>query len=225
MRFSVSAVLMAATAFVSAALVVATDVTNAAGSNLASRDQMVILPDSAVQPSPQLPMQDIAPVEAPSFDTQMADRADPLPKSEADDAPASSLNVLVERESADISDLDSEARCLATAVFYEARAESLAGKLAVARVVINRARSGRFPSSLCGVVAQRGQFSFVRGGQIPAAPEKGRQWVQSAAIAKIALNDGWESKAEGALFFHARHVSPGWGRPLLARVDNHLFYR
>lgn len=217
MRFSVSAVLTAAIPFVSAALVVATDVSSAASSQLAS------LPQTTIQATPPLPTQDVAPDEALPLDTQAADTqaADPLPRAEA----APSLAVLVQRQVADVGELDSEARCLATAVFYEARSESLAGKLAVARVVINRARSGRFPSSLCGVVAQRGQFSFVRGGQIPTAPESAPQWTQSAAIAKIALNDGWESQAEGALFFHARHVSPGWGRPLLARVDNHLFYR
>lgn len=187
---------------------------------------MVTLSQTAAQASPQIPTQAVEPDESLSLDTDLADRADPLsPPLDAEGQPAPSLAVLVEREAQDGADLDSEARCLATAVFYEARAESLAGKLAVARVVINRARSGRFPSSLCGVVAQRGQFSFVRGGQIPTVGANNPQWASCVAIANIALKDAWKSKAEGALFFHASRVSPGWGRPLLAQVDNHLFYR
>lgn len=65
--------------------------------------------------------------------------------------------------------LDEQTRCLAAAVFYEARSETLEGQLAVARVIINRARSERFRPTLCGVVTQPGQFSFVRGGCDPAA--------------------------------------------------------
>jgi hypothetical protein len=221
MRFSVTATMTATLAFVSAALMVASDVSTAAGPTQG------ILPQTAAQPSPQLPTQAVAPDESLSLDTNLA-RSEPLDsalQAETDSAPAPSLAVLVEREAADQAELDSEARCLATAVFYEARSESLAGKLAVARVVINRARSGRFPSSLCGVVTQPGQFSFVRGGRLPSVADNAPQWANCIAIANIALEDGWKSQAEGALFFHARRVSPGWGRPLLAQVDNHLFYR
>jgi hypothetical protein len=224
MRFSVTATMTATLAFVSAALMVASDVSTAAGPTQG------ILPQTAAQPSPQLPTQAVAPDESLSLDTNLVAPAEPLAadsafQAEADSAPAPSLAVLVEREAADQADLDSEARCLATAVFYEARSESLAGKLAVARVVINRARSGRFPSSLCGVVTQPGQFSFVRGGRLPSVADNAPQWANSIAIANIALEDGWKSQAEGALFFHARYVSPRWGKPLLAQVDNHLFYR
>ena len=45
------------------------------------------------------------------------------------------------------------------------------------------------------------------------------------AIAQIAMDDSWNSRAEGALFFHARRVSPGWGKAKLAMIDNHIFYR
>src|SRR3546814_7995264 len=72
--------------------------------------------------------------------------------------------------------IDPELRCLAGAVYFESRGESLAGQLAVAHVIINRAESGRFPSSYCGVVHQRSQFSFVRGGKMPSIRESSRQW-------------------------------------------------
>ena len=122
------------------------------------------------------------------------------------------------------ADLDDELRCLAGAVYFESRGESLAGQLAVAHVVINRAKSGRFPKSLCGVVHQPSQFSFVRGGRMPAV-RAGAQWNNAVAIAQIARDGSWKNQAPGALFFHARYVSPGWRKTRVAAIDNHIFYR
>jgi len=122
--------------------------------------------------------------------------------------------------------LDTQTQCLATAVFFESRSESLEGQLAVARVVINRAESPRFANSLCSVVLQPYQFSFVRRGKLPAPKTKRRAWKTAIAIARIAQNNSWESEAEGALYFHARYVSPSWRtRPRLASIDKHIFYR
>jgi spore germination cell wall hydrolase CwlJ-like protein len=120
--------------------------------------------------------------------------------------------------------LDPELRCLAGAVYFESRGESLVGQLAVAHVVINRAGSGRFPKSLCGVVHQKSQFSFVRGGRMPAVRE-GAQWSNAIAIAQIARDGSWKNHAPGALFFHARYVSPNWRKTRIAQIDNHIFYR
>ena len=122
-------------------------------------------------------------------------------------------------------DVSTELRCLAGAVYYEAKGEPLAGQLAVAEVIINRARSGRFPKSLCGVVVQAGQFSFVRGGAVPAINPALLQWRTALAVAQVALGQDWESPASDAMFFHARHVRPGWGKPRLASIGNHVFYR
>ena len=116
-------------------------------------------------------------------------------------------------------------KCLAGAVYFESKGESLEGQLAVARVIINRAKSGRFADSLCGVVYQPSQFSFVRGNGMPPIRIDSRSWREAVAIAQIAMNDSWNSPAEGALFFHARRVSPGWGKAKLAMIDNHIFYR
>lgn len=120
--------------------------------------------------------------------------------------------------------LDAEMQCLATAVYFETRGESLLGQLAVARVVINRAKSSRFPNSMCGVIHQRHQFSFVQGGRVPPV-RSAQAWNRSVAIAQIAMEEGWDNPAEGALFFHARYVSPGWRLKRLAAVDNHVFYQ
>ena len=56
-----------------------------------------------------------------------------------------------------------ELECLATGIYFESKSEPLAGQLAVGQVIANRASSGRFPSSYCGVLFQRSQFSFIRG--------------------------------------------------------------
>lgn len=137
---------------------------------------------------------------------------------------AGSLGALVAAQSMPAA-LDEETRCLAGTVYFEAKSESLEGQLAVARVVINRRDSGRFADSICGVVYQPSQFSFVRGHSMPNIRTESRDWQEAVAIAQIALKDAWETPAEGALYFHARRVSPGWGRPRLASIDNHIFYR
>jgi spore germination cell wall hydrolase CwlJ-like protein len=120
---------------------------------------------------------------------------------------------------------DTEMECLAGAIYFESKGEPLSGQLAVAEVIINRAKSGRYPTSLCGVVKQPSQFSFVRGGRIPAVPRDNAHWRKAVAIAHIAVNDLADSPAPQALAFHATRVSPGWRMKRVARVGNHIFYR
>ena len=156
---------------------------------------------------------------------QIAD-AGPAPDADAARLPvdASSLNALVAGTPVP-SGLSSELACLAGAIYFEAKGETLAGQLAVGRVIVARSKSGRFPASYCGVVYQRSQFSFVRGSSMAAINKSGRAWAEAAKIARIAHEGSWKSPVEGALFFHAKHVSPGWRLTRLARVDNHIFYR
>ncbi len=120
--------------------------------------------------------------------------------------------------------VDSELNCLAGSVYFESKGEPLSGQLAVANVIINRTISGRFPHSICGVVRQPGQFSFVRGGRIPDV-RSGSQYRTAMAIAKVAMDKDWDNPAPQALFFHARRVSPGWGKARVASIGNHIFYR
>ena len=151
--------------------------------------------------------------------------AQPLaPLSDSADVKADNLAALVDAQGAPET-VDGDMKCLAGAVYFESKGESLEGQLAVARVIINRVKSGRFANSMCGVVYQPGQFSFVRGRGMPAIPMASHSWRQAVAIAQIASEDSWDSRAEGALFFHARRVSPAWGKRQLAAIDNHIFYR
>lgn len=145
-------------------------------------------------------------------------------RDESSDDTASSLAELVEETSIPAT-LSNELECLAGAVFFEAKSESLAGQLAVGRVIVARAKSGRFPSSYCGVVFQPSQFSFVRGGAMPAINRESRAWQTAVRIAQIADEGDWKSPVEGAMFFHASYVSPRWGKTRMAKVDGHIFYR
>lgn len=152
----------------------------------------------------------------------------PVPETAESAAPeparASSLGELVASMPSNAA-LDEQLQCLAGAIYFEARGEPLYGQLAVAEVIVNRAASGRFPASYCGVVTQRSQFSFVKGGRMPAAPTGSAVYRRAKAIAQIAHRDLWSSEAKDAQFFHATHVSPGWNKKRTARIGNHVFYR
>ena len=159
--------------------------------------------------------------------------ASTVPQSVLDQQPSD--NGAGERSSRSLADLvgdyagadvaDEETDCLARAVYWESKGEPLVGQLAVADVIINRAQSGRFASTICGVVRQRSQFSFVHGGYIPPAPQGSAQWHVAVAIARIARQDLAGDAAPQALFFHARSVHPGWRLTRVASVGNHVFYR
>jgi spore germination cell wall hydrolase CwlJ-like protein len=121
-----------------------------------------------------------------------------------------------------------EQDCLASAVYFEARGESLEGQLAVAEVVMNRSTSGKYPTTLCGVVEQPWQFSFVnRTGRIPAANRDSEAWRKAVAIARIAQDGITDQLTSDVLWYHADYVAPSWGRRLnrTTKIGLHIFYR
>ena len=122
---------------------------------------------------------------------------------------------------------DAEQDCLANAVYFEARGEPIEGQLAVAEVVLNRAGSGKYPTSLCGVVTQPWQFSFVRNRIIPAADRSSEAWRKAVAIARIAQDRVSDQLTDDVLWYHADYVAPSWGRRLnrSTKIGLHIFYR
>jgi spore germination cell wall hydrolase CwlJ-like protein len=140
--------------------------------------------------------------------------------------PAASLMQLVGDMPVE-SDMTPDMKCLAQAVYFESRGEPIEGQLAVAEVVINRAKSGLYPDNYCDVVTQPAQFSFVRHGRIPSVNEASAAWQKAKAIAEIAQQNLWQTKAADALYFHATYVNPSWSRQKvqLAQIDTHIFYR
>jgi spore germination cell wall hydrolase CwlJ-like protein len=137
-----------------------------------------------------------------------------------------SLDALVANE-AGVETGDAEQDCLANAVYFEARGEPLQGQLAVAEVVMNRAASGRYPTTLCGVVVQPAQFSFVRRGRMPRADRTSEAWRRAVGVARVAV-EGMAPRLlpSTCLWYHANYVSPSWGRRLArnARIGLHIFY-
>jgi len=123
--------------------------------------------------------------------------------------------------------LDEQTNCLATAVYFEARGETVEGQLAVARVVMNRAASGRYPPDYCSVVKQPAQFSFVRHGEFPYADTGSLAWQRAEAVAKLAVANIVPSLSNDILWYHANYVAPTWGRRLsrAEQIGAHIFYR
>lgn len=148
----------------------------------------------------------------------------PLPQTTTPDRAASLPALVAGMDRAD--SLSPALTCLAQAVYFEARGEDLTGQLAVAQVIINRTRSGQFPRDYCAVVTQPGQFSFVHGGHIPAAPAASAAWQRARAIARIAEQGLWDSGVGQSLYFHNAGVRPAWSRrkTSVARIDSHMFY-
>jgi len=174
-----------------------------------------------VQGEPQLAQPDADDTQTPLVDEPQADEALAQPPVDRDqDLPS----MVADLRSSDPGSRELE--CLATGVYFEAKGEPLAGQLAVGKVIANRANSGgRFPSTYCGVLFQRSQFSFIHGRTLPHVPRSNRIWQTAVAIAKIVDQDLKDSAAENALFFHARYVSPSWHLKRVASIGNHIFYR
>jgi hypothetical protein len=132
---------------------------------------------------------------------------------------------------------NAERDCLAQAIYHEARGESDAGQLAVANVIVNRARSGKFPSTLCGVIYQnadkgryRCQFTFACDGRSDAPGER-RAWARSAALAQDVYAEFATGENVGAvpgstLYYHTTAVRPSWSSTYnaVAKIGSHIFY-
>ncbi len=125
-----------------------------------------------------------------------------------------------------------ERRCLAEAVYFEARSEPEEGQAAVAQVVLNRAASGLYPANVCGVVYQNRhhykacQFSFACEGKALRVTES-ESWAQAVRVAN-AVMDGktYLSDVGGSPHYHANYVKPRWARRLkkMDTIGHHIFY-
>lgn len=126
-----------------------------------------------------------------------------------------------------------ERKCLAEAVYFEARSEPEDGQAAVAQVVLNRATSGLYPPSICGVVYQNRthykacQFSFACEGRSLRITEP-EAWRTAVRISEDVLNGKtYLSDVGGATHYHAKYVRPGWARRLVRMdvIGHHIFYK
>ncbi len=117
-------------------------------------------------------------------------------------------------------------QCLAQALYFEARGESIRGQFAVAEVILNRTDSPRYPGSVCGVVHQGGQFSYTFDGKPDTIREKGA-FAQAGKIASVMLAGAPRLLTDGATHFHTNAVRPGWAHrfPRTVAIGAHYFYR
>ncbi len=126
-----------------------------------------------------------------------------------------------------------EIECLALNIYFEARSEPDAGRLAVGHVVMNRVSDDRYPGKVCAVVRQGGekvrnrcQFSWWCDGRSDR-PRERRAWEQSKAVATRIYWGLSEDITEGALWYHAVYVRPAWRKILVPgrTIGRHIFYR
>ena len=111
-----------------------------------------------------------------------------------------------------------EFNCLVKNVYYEARGENLMGKVAVAKVTMNRVKHPNYPKTICGVVYQRKQFSWTI--KPSKAKINAKEWMESInAAAKGYALDGFE-----ATHYHNFTVSPKWNLQQIAVIGKHIFY-
>lgn len=125
---------------------------------------------------------------------------------------------------------DAEFQCLATAIYFEARGENLAGQAAVAEVILNRVENPQFPRTICGVVNQSNgqgcQFSYTCDGRADRIGDRAA-WATAGKIARAMIDGAPRALTEGATYFHTPAVRPSWSRrfELTARIGRHIFYR
>ena len=118
--------------------------------------------------------------------------------------------------------------CLAQTIYFEARGEPIIGQYAVAQVVMNRVFSHIYPDSVCKVVYQSNQFSWVKEETHKILD--GKQWVDALKVAyNVLTNDVPYSKMipSNVLFYHTKTVHPTWDHSMVrvATIGNHIFYR
>lgn len=123
--------------------------------------------------------------------------------------------------------------CLTRNIYWEAASEPFEGKVAVAQVTMNRMESGKFPSSVCGVVHQKNvfyekvvcQFSWYCEGNHKVKPVYKPLWRESEEVAKKVLLEGFRLPSlKNALYYHADYVNPGWKHPKIEKIGRHIFY-
>lgn len=146
------------------------------------------------------------------------------------DAPASLLGGATTPSSAETPSitgplLDAQLECVAKVIHHEAANQSRRGQRAVAHVMINRSRSGRFPASLCDVANQPGQFFNVAAYN----PRRDTQtWRTAVEIAREALDNQDGDITNGSYYYHAANSGPNRffrSRERVMQLEDHIFYR
>lgn len=167
-----------------------------------------------------------------SFARDPVSAVSPLAAMERDQAALDGLRRFDRLHTARAEDMSQQTQCLAEAVYYEARSESLFGQISVAEVIYNRVRDHRFPDTICDVVYQGStrttgcQFTFTCDGALNREP-RGWRWEQAQTVASHVLLELNEPLTAGATHYHATYVDPVWNSGLIRtkKIGRHIFYR
>jgi len=123
-------------------------------------------------------------------------------------------------------------RCLAEALYFEARGESTRGIFAVGEVILNRVDSAQYPNSLCSVINQGTgrkfacQFTYTCDGK-PEHIGEPRAFERVGKVARVLMDGAPRDLTAGATHYHTKAVNPSWARrfPRTAEIGFHYFYR
>ena len=122
---------------------------------------------------------------------------------------------------------DTEKYCMAQNIYFESANQSALGKLAVGLVVMNRVKDTRYPDTICEVVRQKSQFSWVNDNR-SNVPKDDAAWKESVRITEDVLSGRADFlKFDEVTHYHADYVNPHWSGSMeeVATIDQHIFYR
>jgi spore germination cell wall hydrolase CwlJ-like protein len=114
-----------------------------------------------------------------------------------------------------------ELQCLTDNIYHESRGQPFQGQLAVALVTINRTKINKFPSTICGVVYQKGQFTWTTS-KLKITDLSAYNVALLAAT--LALDNNKILGDFTATYYHNNTVNPKWGHRRVAIIGNHIFY-
>ncbi|MBR0932660.1 cell wall hydrolase [Bradyrhizobium jicamae] len=184
-------------------------------------------PDPDMKVMASLPVDADSPVKAGEMGESVAPKGEVNADDQHSKTPAERLGLFDEKTRA------KSEKCLAEAVYFEARGEAVRGQIAVAQVVLNRAFSGKYPETVCGVVYQNKnrhyacQFTFACDN-IPDVIREPDMWDRARKIAKAML-DGklWLPEVDRSTHYHAYWVRPSWVSEMKKtyKFGVHTFYR
>ena len=185
------------------------------------------VPDPDMKVMASLPVDADGPVKAGEMGVSIAPKGEVNSDNQRAKTPAVRLGLLDEKSRA------KSEKCLAEAVYFEARGEAVRGQIAVAQVVLNRAFSGKYPDTVCGVVYQNKhrhlacQFTFACDNNADVIREPD-MWDRAQKIAKAML-DGqlWLPEVDRSTHYHAYWVRPSWVSEMkrMYKFGVHTFYR
>jgi hypothetical protein len=194
-------------------------------------EPVIVMPGAVTDPDMKvmasLPVDADGPVRAGEMGESVAPKGEVNSDNQRAKTPAERLGLFDEKSRA------KSEKCLAEAVYFEARGEAVRGQIAVAQVVLNRAFSGKYPETVCGVVYQNKhrhlacQFTFACDNNKDVIREPD-MWERAQKIAKAML-DGqlWLPEVDKSTHYHAYWVRPSWVNEMkkMYKTGVHTFYR